>query len=80
MDFHRKRRRAGAHVWIGLVGGMAFVAGVAAFVRAGRSARESMPLPTYVPGQQLVLPADYRSWLFVGASIGLSYLGIGRRG
>jgi cytochrome P460 len=34
--------------------------------------------PTYVPGGQLALPADYRTWTFVGSSIGLSYSERGR--
>ena len=29
--------------------------------------------PRYAEGKQLMLPEDYRSWVYVGASIGLSY-------
>ncbi|PYV19173.1 MAG: hypothetical protein DMG07_02415 [Acidobacteria bacterium] len=34
---------------------------------------KTMTQPRYVEGKELVQPADYRTWVFVGASIGLSY-------
>ena len=35
----------------------------------------SMVTPTYTEDGLLVLPTDYREWIFVGASLGLSYFG-----
>lgn len=34
---------------------------------------DGMPLPTYTAEGDLLLPEDYRTWIFVGASLGLSY-------
>jgi hypothetical protein len=34
---------------------------------------KNMVKPRYSEGKELMLPEDYRSWVFVGASIGLSY-------
>ncbi len=34
---------------------------------------DGMPLPTYTADGDLILPEDYRTWIFVGASLGLSY-------
>ncbi len=34
---------------------------------------QKMTQPRYADGKQLMLPEDYRSWVYVGASIGLSY-------
>ena len=34
---------------------------------------KKMVQPRYVEGKQLVLPEGYREWIFVGASLGLSY-------
>jgi hypothetical protein len=34
---------------------------------------KSMVKPKYSEGKELMLPEDYRTWVFVGASIGLSY-------
>src|SRR5262245_20673013 len=36
-------------------------------------ALKSMPRPEYTAENRLILPSDYRNWVFVGASIGLSY-------
>ena len=35
----------------------------------------SMVTPTYTDDGALVLPTDYREWIFVGSSLGLSYFG-----
>src|SRR5262249_42694489 len=37
------------------------------------AALKSMVRPKYTPDNLLVLPDDYRNWIFIGASIGLSY-------
>ena len=34
---------------------------------------DGMALPTYTADGDLILPKDYRTWIFVGASLGLSY-------
>jgi len=34
---------------------------------------KNMVKPKYSEGKELILPEDYRTWVFVGASIGLSY-------
>jgi hypothetical protein len=34
---------------------------------------KNMVKPKYSEGKELMLPEDYRTWVFVGASIGLSY-------
>ncbi len=34
---------------------------------------DGMPLPTYTADGDLIRPVDYRTWIFVGASLGLSY-------
>jgi len=52
------------------------VAGVAGrnLIRAEDSpALKKMVQPRYAEGKQLVLPEGYREWIFVGASLGLSY-------
>tara|TARA_B100000029_G_scaffold122128_1_gene115472 strand:- start:676 stop:1281 length:606 start_codon:yes stop_codon:yes gene_type:complete len=36
--------------------------------------------PRYVNGTDLVLPADYRTWTFIGAGIGMTYEGEGGAG
>jgi len=43
-------------------------------IRAGDdSALKTMAQPRYAEDKQLVLPEGYHTWVFVGASIGLSY-------
>ena len=37
------------------------------------AARETMTQPKYTADKKLILPEGYRNWVFVGASIGLSY-------
>ena len=34
---------------------------------------DGMALPTYTADGDLILPENYRTWIFVGASLGLSY-------
>ena len=34
---------------------------------------DGMTVPTYTADGDLILPEDYRTWIFVGASLGLSY-------
>jgi hypothetical protein len=53
-------------------------AAVALLVAAGRSlsaqsASASQRMPQYNKDRALTLPADYRQWVFVGSSLGLSY-------
>lgn len=39
----------------------------------GGDALREMTRPRYADGKQLLLPGEYRNWVFVGASLGLSY-------
>src|SRR5262245_20819645 len=44
-----------------------------AVVRDESAARMTMTQPRYTAEKNLVMPEGYRNWVFVGASIGLSY-------
>jgi hypothetical protein len=57
---------------------VAMVAGTVATlgpVSAGKSNLADMVTPKYDDKGQLLLPADFRKWVFVGSSLGLSYFG-----
>jgi len=52
------------------------IALITALVVAAQDAKPSldgMAVPTYTADGDLVRPEDYRTWVFVGASLGLSY-------
>ena len=60
--------------------GTALAALIAALVAAAqgpttdaRPSLDGMALPTYTAAGDLIRPEDYRTWIFVGASLGLSY-------
>ena len=56
--------------------GAALVALITALVVVAQDAKPSldgMATPTYTADGDLILPEDYRTWIFVGASLGLSY-------
>lgn len=56
--------------------GAALVALITALVVVAQDAKPSldgMATPTYTADGDLLLPQDYRTWIFVGASLGLSY-------
>ena len=42
-------------------------------VLTGQSARSGMSVPKYAADGSLLRPEDFRTWVFVGASMGLSY-------
>jgi len=63
-------------VKLGLVGLMIAVAATVgfSFIRShDHSDLKTMSQPRYTEDKQLLLPEGYRTWVFVGASIGLSY-------
>ena len=58
----------------------ALIALIAAFVAAAQQqdspippSLDGMAVPTYTEDGDLIRPDDYRTWVFVGASLGLSY-------
>ena len=53
--------------------GLAVVAGTFALIGAGDGSGPDMVVPQYDDDGNLIRPKDYRDWIFVGASIGLSY-------
>ena len=61
-----------------VIGG-ALVALLAALIAAAQQPKDAAPslngmaTPTYTADGDLLLPEDYRTWIFVGASLGLSY-------
>ena len=63
----RKSRKVVAAFGVALLGGLGLV--------AAQTMRSSggMTVPSYLDGKELVQPEGYRKWVFVGASIGLSY-------
>ena len=63
----RKSRKVAAAFGVALLGGLGLV--------AAQTMRSSggMTVPSYLDGKELVQPEGYRKWVFVGASIGLSY-------
>ena len=40
---------------------------------AAKPSLDGMAIPTYTANGDLILPENYRTWIFVGASLGLSY-------
>ncbi len=51
----------------------AVLIGVAGIVQAASNDLEAMVKPSYTADGALNLPTEYREWVFVGASLGLSY-------
>lgn len=62
-------RRAGRRTRLALAAGLPL-----AVALAGAAAQEpAADMPEYRDGDALVLPADYRSWPFLGAGLGMAY-------
>jgi hypothetical protein len=71
----RSNRKAGARgLAVGALCLIAILIGAGRLGRgAGRTTDAKMTEPRYVEEKQLVLPEGYQNWVFVGASLGLSY-------
>jgi len=55
-----------------LLGTIVLLAGLATLVSARDTGSEAV-MPRYDDQNQLLLPADYRQWIFVGSSLGMGY-------
>lgn len=69
----KRDKKSMKKVLTGVIVSSAVIAAAAALTAAGNASLEGMAAPKYDGDGQLVRPENYREWVFVGASLGLTY-------